>query len=128
MAEGFNSGLAHFQILTHGAVLGDVGFGIVPHGLFDCALSGNRGGASGFSPPPCFFQRAAMGHLELPHFGGQFALAQLAAGTALQFRDIGGLFSAQAGALSAQLPFGHTAAATAVAGNPLPTARPSATA
>src|SRR2546423_4347447 len=111
MAQGGDCRSANFEIFTDRAVLRDVGSRFVAHAFINRALSSDCGLPRSFGPTTSFFQRPAMARIELPHFGGEFSLAQLMSRPLLQLGNIGGLFFGRSGALCAQLAPGHTHAA-----------------
>ena len=92
MSQSRDCGLANFQVLTDGAVFGDVRFGFVAHPFVDCALSRNCRLARCFGTTASFFQGPTMSGIELAHLRSQFTFAEFVSGTLLQLCDVGGLF------------------------------------
>jgi hypothetical protein len=75
MSQSRDCGLANFQVLTDGAVFGDVRLGFVAHPFVDRALSRNCRLARCFGTTASFFQSPTMSGIELAHLCGQFAFA-----------------------------------------------------
>ena len=98
-------GVADFHVLAGGAVPGNVALYFVTHPFIDCSLTRDCGLARSFSPTASFFEFAPVLRLELAHFRGALALAQLVAKPVLELRHIGRLLASRSRALSSHLAF-----------------------
>jgi hypothetical protein len=116
MPEGRDRGFAHFQILTHSIVFGDIGFGFVAHPLVDGPLSGNRCLPRGFSAPTGFFHLSPVLGSKPAHFRGPLTLAELMTCSLFEFGQICRLLASITLAFGAHFALRQMHPATAAAG------------
>jgi hypothetical protein len=111
MTQRADGSLSNFQVLAHGAVLGDVVGHFIAHAFIDRPLASDGGGTCGLSPTTRFGECSPMRRFEPAHLSSQFALTQLASRASLQLRDVSRSLSGDSRIRGTQLTLGHPASA-----------------
>jgi hypothetical protein len=116
MAEGRDRGFAHFQILTHSIVFGDISFGLVAHPFIDRALAGNRCLPRGLSASPGLFHLSPMLGSKPAQLCSALTLAEFVTRSFFEFGQICRLIASISLSFGAHFALGQMNPATAAAG------------